>query len=242
MDLNIKLFKPEGSTSPQDRSNTYALLIGLLMFIAVTTQPDIVFAVFRLAAYTAVPDLEHWSAAKRILRYLAGTRYEGITYFPAIENDSQPIVIGFADASFASHEDMTSITGYVFTAAGGAITWASKKQKSVTLSTTEAEYVCLADATREASWLQNLYRELGREISPTKIYGDNQSALAIAKNLQYHKRTKHFNIKHHYIRKKINDNSIVVEYCPMEDMTADIFTKPLAKAKFQKHKNELGVS
>ena len=241
MDPNIKLFKPDGSTSPQDRSNTYASLIGSLMFIAVATRPDIVFAIFRLAAYTAIPNLEHWSAAKRILRYLSGTRHEGITYHPT-EDDSQPMVTGFADASFVSHKDMTSITGYIFMAADGAITWASKKQKSVTLSTTEAEYMCLADATREAAWLQNLYRELGREISPTKIYGDNQSALAIAKNPQYHKCTKHFDIKHHYIREKINDNSIVVEYCPTEDMTADIFTKPLPKAKFQKHKGELGVS
>jgi hypothetical protein len=186
--------------------------------------------------------LEHWTAAKRILRYLAGTHHEGITYFPANENNDLPSIVGFSDASFASHEDMTSINRYVFIAAGGAITWASKKQKSVTLSSTEAEYVCLADATREAVWLQNLHCEIGVDITPMKIYGDNQSALAIAKNPQYHKRTKHFDIKHHYIREKINDQTIIVDYCPTENMTADIFTKPLAKAKFQKHKCELGVS
>ena len=239
MDPNIKFEKPETSSDPQDRSNTYASLIGSLMFIAVATRPDIVFAVFRLASYTANPDLHHWSAAKRILRYLSSTRYQGIVYRPGTEAE----MVGYSDASFASFEDMTSVTGYVFKAAGGAITWASKKQKSVSLSTTEAEYACMADAAREAVWLQNLHDELGfGKKGPTLIHGDNQGALAIANNPQYHKRTKHFDIKHHYIREKVNDRSIKIEYCPTEDMTADIFTKPLPKPKYQKHKAELGIA
>ena len=117
-----------------------------------------------------------------------------------------------------------------------------EKQKSVTLSSTEAKYVCLADATCKAVWLQNLHREIVVDITLMKIYGDNQSALMIARNPQYHKCTKHFDIKHHYICEKINDQTIIVDYCPTENMTPDIFTKPLAKAKFQKHKYELGVS
>ena len=99
------------------------------------------------------------------------------------------------------------------------------------------------DATREATWLRNLYNELGFPIEgPTTVYGDNQSALAIANNPQYHKRTKHFDIKSHFIREKVNDQSIVTEYCPTAKMMADILTKPLPKPKFNQHKAKLGVS
>jgi hypothetical protein len=211
------------------------------MFIAAATRPYIAFAVNRLAMYTANPDLHHWTAAKRILRYLSGTRNEGITYLA--KGGVEGKLTGYSDASLASLDDMTSVSGYVFKAAGGAITWRSKKQTAVSLSSTEAEYMCLADAAREAAWLRNLYKELGFEIDgPTTVFGDNQSALAIANNPQYHKRTKHFDIKSHYIREKVNDQSIVTEYCPTTEMTADIFTKPLAKPKFNQHKTELGVS
>jgi hypothetical protein len=243
MDPKIRFEKAESSTDPRDKSNAYASLIGSLMFAAVATRPDIAFPVFRLAAYTADPSLQHWTAAKKILRYLAGTKQEGITYRPSDKPDNAPIITGYSDASFASHDDMTSISGYVFLSGGSAITWGSKKQLSTSLSTTESEYTCLADAAREAIWLHNLYRELGMEIrKPIMIYGDNQGALAIANNPQYHKRTKHFDIKNHFIREKIRDRSITIEYCPTQDMTADMFTKPLPKEKFSKHKSELGMS
>ena len=101
----------------------------------------------------------------------------------------------------------------------------------------------MADAAREAIWLRNLYIELGLEIKePTLIYGDNQGALAIANNPQYHKRTKHFDIKNHFIREKIRDKSIVTDYCPTDKMTADIFTKALPRDKFILHKSGLGIS
>jgi hypothetical protein len=148
--------------------------------------------------YTTNPDLHHWTTAKHVLQYLSGTRSKGITYLA--EGDAEVKITGYSDASLASLDDMTSVLGYVFLTAGGAITWRLKNQTAVSLSSTEAEYVSLADAAREATWLQNLYNELGFEITePTLIYGDNQSVLAIASNPQYHKCTKHFNIKHHYI-------------------------------------------
>ena len=191
--------------------------------------------------YTANPDLHHWTTAKRVLQYLSGMQSEGITYLA--EGDTEVKITGYSDASLASLDDMTSVSGYVFLVAGGAITWRSKKQTAISLLSTEAEYISLADAARKATWLRNLYNELGFEITePTLIYGDNQSALAIASNPQYHKRTKHFNIKHHYIREKVNDQLIVTEYCPTAEMTANILTKPLPKPKFNQHKVELGVS
>jgi hypothetical protein len=142
-----------------------------------------------------------------------------------------------------SYNDLTLVTGYVFIVADGAITWASKKQQTVSLSTTKSKYASMADATCEAVWLQNLSTEMGQNMSSsTLINGDNQSTLAIANNPQYHKCTKHFDIKHHYIHKKIHNKTISVQYCHTEKMTVDIFTKLLPKDKFVHHKFELGVS
>ncbi|KAF8731509.1 hypothetical protein AX14_004758 [Amanita brunnescens Koide BX004] len=238
MDPNIKFESPDGTG---DHSNSYASLISSLMFIAVATRPDIAYAVNRLAMYTANPDLHHWTATKHILRYLSGTHSQGITYLA--ENNAKRKLTRYSDVSLASLNNMTSVSGYVFLAAGGAITWRSKKQTAVLLSSTEAKYMCLADATREATWLRNLYNELGFPIEgPTTVYGNNQSALAIANNLQYHKCTKHFDIKSHFIREKVNNQSIITEYCPTAKMTAEILTKPLLKPKFNQHKAKLGVS
>ena len=128
-------------------------------------------------------------------------------------------------------------------AAEGAITWGSKKQNIVSLSTTEAEYVCLSDAAREANWLRNLYQEVGfSEKKSTLIYGDNQSALAIAENPCYHKRTKHFDIKHHYIRDQVQKGIMTLQYLPTAQMTADIFTKALPRQAHELHMASLGMT
>lgn len=198
MDPNIKFESPDGTG---DCSNSYTSLISSLMFIAVATRPDIAYAVNRLVMYTANPDLHHWTATKRILRYLSGTHNQGITYLAG--NNTKRKLTGYSDTSLASLNDMSSVSGYVFLAAGGVITWRSKKQTAILWSSTEAEYMCLADAACEAAWLRNLYNELGFPIEgPTTVYGDNQSALAIANNPQYHKHTKHFDIKSHSSERK----------------------------------------
>jgi hypothetical protein len=245
LDPNIKL--EPGESEPGNRSNNYASLIGSLMYAAVATRPDIAFAVNRLASFTANPTMCHWTAAKHVLRYLKGTKYIGITYSkPESENmESANNFInftGYSDASFANNYDRTSVSGYVFTAAHGAIMWGSKKQNIVSLSTTEAEYVCLSDAARVATWLCNLYVEIGfPQEEPTLIYGDNLGALAITENPCYHKRTKHFDIKHHYIREQINNKIITTQYLPTTQMTADIFTKALPRHPHELHMKSLGL-
>ena len=242
LDPNIKLEPGEMETG--NRSNNYVSLIGSLMYAAVATRPDIAFAVNRLASFTANPTMCHWTAAKHVLRYLKGTKNIGITYSKPETEDmvNQSGLIGYSDASFANNYDRTSVSGYVFKAAGGAITWGSKKQNIVSLSTTEAEYICLSDAAREATWLRNLYEEVGfPQEEPTLVYGDNLSALAIAENPRYHRRTKHFDIKHHYIRDQVSNKTIVTGYLPTAQMTADIFTKALPRQAHELHRNSLGL-
>ena len=186
LDPNIKL-EPNPDGNEGNRSNSFAHLLGELQFFANCTRPDIAFAVNRLASYTANPSLQHFTAVKRILRYLAGTSDHGITYSKQSKNANENYFYGFVDAAFANHNDLKSTSGYVFLVSGGAITWKSKKQTTIALSSTEAEYVALSEAAREACWLRNLYQEIGyAPESPIIIKGDNDGSIVMVKNQQFH--------------------------------------------------------
>ena len=191
LDPNVKLSPNENGAKP-DHSNDYASLIGSLQYLAVATRPDIAYTINRLAAYTANPSLEHYSAAKQVLRYIKGTRNYGITYHAAstrlIGPTDSNIFYGFSDADFANSDDCKSISRYVFLTNGGAITWGSKKQATIALSTTEAEYVALSEAAREIMWLRHLYGELGFiQTEPILLLGDNDGSIAVAKNPESHR-------------------------------------------------------
>ena len=151
-----------------------------------------------VAKFCAKPMEQHWVAVKRILRYLKGTQKYGLLYK---RNDSD--CVGFSDADWGGDlDDRKSTSGYVFKVGGTAISWRSKKQASVALSTAEAEYIALASAAQESSlWLQQLLADLLKEpTKPMVIFEDNQSAICMAKNPQFHGRSKHIAIKHHFIR------------------------------------------
>jgi len=242
LDPNIKLVpNPDGNEG--NRSNSFARLLGELQFLTNSTRPDIAFAVNRLAAYTANPSLQHVTALKRILRYLAGTKNLGITYSKTANNPDNNIFHGFADAAFANHDDHKSTSGYVFLAAGGAITWKSKKQTTIALSTTQAEYVALSEAAREACWLRNLFDELGYpQENPTLIKGDNDGSISMAKNQQFHNRSKHIAIRWHWVRELIEQNLVTIENCRDPEQTADVLTKALARPKHNKHITEMGLA
>jgi hypothetical protein len=244
LDYNIKIGpNPDGNNG--NRSNSFARLLGELQFLANATRPDIAHAINRLAAYTANPSLQHQGTLKRILRYLAGTKGYGLTYSHPLENtkNNPNIIYGFADAAYGNQDDCKSTTGYMFSAAGGAITWRSKKQTMVAQSSTEAEYVALAEAAREASWLRNLFEELGfPQTHPTVIKGDNNGSIAMARNPQFHQRSKHIEIRWHFIRDLISKQIITIEECRDPEQTADILTKPLTRFKHNKHVAEMGIS
>ena len=151
---------------------------------------------------------------------------------------------GYTDANWAgSSDDRCSTIGFVFKLSGGAVTWNSKKQPTVALSTTEAEYMALCHSTKESTWVKSLLCELGchKSTEPINIMCDNQGSIALAKNAVYHARTKHIDVRHHFIREKIEANEIKVSYCSTEEMVADILTKGLGKEKHNRFVREMGI-
>jgi hypothetical protein len=192
MDPQVKI-GPNPDIREPNWSNSYARLVGELQYIVNGTRPDISYVVNKLAVYTANPSTQHYGALKRTLRYLAGIKAYGITYRkPENTQNDDNLFHGFADAAFANNNNGKSTSGYVYLLSGGAITWKSKKQTTIALSNTEAEYIALSEAGREALWLRNLYNELGfLHKDPTIIKGDNKGSISMMKNAQFHQRSKH---------------------------------------------------
>ena len=215
----------------------YREAIGSLMYAAIATRPDISFAVSALSQFLNNPGEVHWEFVKRIFRYLAGTKTHTLTY-----GNEHHDLIGYTDADGASQEHRHAISGFAFLIDRGAISWASRKQELVTLSTAEAEYVAATHAAKECIWLRKLSIPLfGSHSTPTTLYCDNQAALHLATDDNYHARTKHIDIRFHFIRQTITDGEINIEYCPTQAMTADILTKALPKFKVALHSQTLGI-
>lgn len=216
---------------------SYQSLVGSLMYLATCTRPDIAYAVGMLARYSSKPNQSHWVAAKRVLRYLKGTVNFGLVY----SGDS--CVVGHSDADWAGDvDDRKSTSGYMFQIAGGPVSWRSRKQNTVALSTAEAEYVALSSAAQECVWMRRLVAELGNPPGgPTIILEDNQSSIAMAKNPQFHGRAKHIDIKHHFIREQVSAGSIELKYCPTQEMLADVLTKGLPQQQFSLLREKAGI-
>ena len=235
-----KLIKATDKDEGVDQKE-YQSAIGSLMYLSVSTRLDIPYAVSSLARFTSKPTNEHWTALKRLLRYLKGTLNLGILY----TKDEKRSCIGYTDADWAGDiNDRKSTSGYVFLLCGGAISWKSQKQRYVALSTAESEYVAMASAAQESVWLRQLITELtdsSATESPTLIYVDNQSAIAMTRNPQFHGRAKHIDIKNHFIREQVAQGTIILEYCPTTEMVADILTKGLSRESFCKLREKSGV-
>lgn len=210
-----------------DENLPYQSLIGSLMYLATSTRPDISHAVSALSQFNSQYTQEHWNAAKRLLRYLKGTQNHGLQF----SRTGKPLV-GYVDADWANcPDDRRSYTGYMFKLAGAAVNWESRKQRTVALSSTEAEYMAMSEATKEAIYWCNFLKEIGIESSPIVLFNDNRGAGELAKNPVFHSRTKHIDVRHHFIREAVENNQIIPKHLPTEDMVADIFTKGLSKPK-----------
>lgn len=215
-----------------DKSKPYREAVGSLIFLATVSRPDIAYAVNQVSRFLNNWTEEHWKAVKRILRYLKGTMDYKIVYSKSAPA-SEVKVCGFSDADYAGCvETRKSTSGYVFVCASSPITWASQRQSVVAQSTTEAEYIALAFGTKEALWIKYFLDELGLAQKSIVINVDNQSAIKLAKNSEFHKKTKHIDVRFHFIKDECNKGNIVVKYVESSNQLADIFTKPLSRSVF----------
>ena len=236
MTMDVKLCTDDGS-QPADKS-LYQSLIGSLLYLSTATRPDIAYAVSVLSRFTVAPTETHLTAAKRVLRYLKFTPELGISYS---RSGSKPV--GYSDSSWADDDTRHSTSGVVFMYAGGPVLWLSKRQSVVALSTAEAEYVAAFDATREAAWLRQLYLDItGCECTPLTLYIDNTSAICIANNSATTKRSKHMDVRYHYVREEVNSLHIKTVHCPTVEMIADILTKPVPRPRYDELRSKLGVA
>lgn len=218
----------------------YRELIGSLMYLAVGTRPDICYAVGKASRFLEHPSTIHVNAAKRILRYVKGTLNYGILY----DSNGEKQFRGYSDADHAGDTDTRrSTTGYAFMLGNGIISWNSERQKSVAISTTESEYVAASNAVKELIWLKRLLAELMPDRDDDALFlMDCQSAIRLIKNPEYHKRTKHIDVRYHFVREKYDDGVFNLEYVPSEHQLADIFTKALPKGSFQYIRSSLGIT
>ena len=207
----------------------YANAVGNLMYAMVSTRPDISHAVGVVSRFMANPGEEHWRAVKWVLRYLRGTSDHCISF-----DGHEGTVCGYVDVDYAGDLDKRrSTTGYVFTLAGGVISWMSKLQETVALSTTEAEYIAASDACKEAIWLKGLLDEIGRTQEKVNVFCDSQSAIHLATNPAYHSKTKHIDVRYHFVRHVIEGGKVVLKKVRTQENHADIFTKPVTVEKLR---------
>ena len=228
---------------PADRQR-YMEMTGTLMYAAISTRPDIAHAVHYLASNMQAPTQRHMQAAERVFRYLAGTKEVGLV-FGSRNGDTvgdsrgrraqvQVDVCAFSDADWANDKgDRRSITGWVAKLNGDPVSWTSKKQRVVALSTCEAELYAEAAAIQEVLWLRGLMEELGLHTQTgSTVYGDNQSAIAVSENGVKGERTKHVDVKYHFVTETVERGDVKLRWVPTTQQQADIFTKALAAPVF----------
>ena len=236
MDSSQKLTKDLSPTSKEEilemQEKPYRELIGALIYLSNTTRPDIAFAVSTLSRFCSNPGKAHWIAAKRVLKYLKNTMD-----FKLIYRRSKEGITCYVDSDWGGDiTDRRSCTGYIIMMAGAPVAWKSKKQKCVALSTMEAEYIAMCEATKEAVYFRKIFEDLGfREYykDPTIIYCDNQSAIKFAKDNLQHERSKHVDIRFHYSREKQMEGFVKFLYVPTANMITDILTKSLDRLKLE---------
>ncbi|KAL5865755.1 hypothetical protein ACOSQ3_003269 [Xanthoceras sorbifolium] len=210
----------------------YANAVGSLMYAMVCTRPDISHAVGAVSRYMHDPGKGHWLAVKWILRYIQNTVDVGLVF------EQDDIIgqgaIGYCDSDYAGDLDKRrSTTGYVFTLARAPVSWKSTLQSTVALSTTEAEYMAVTEAVKEAIWLQGLLEDLGIGQKHFKVYCDNQSAIHLAKNQVYHARTKHIDVRYHFVREIIEEGGVQIQKIHTAENPADMMTKVVTAIKFK---------
>ncbi|KAI3733482.1 hypothetical protein L6452_12925 [Arctium lappa] len=215
----------------------YRGMIGFLLYLT-ASRPDIMYSTCLCARYQSEPKESHLIAVKRIFRYLKGTPNLGLWY----PKDSGFDLTGYSDSDFAGCKlDIKSTTGGCQLLGGKLVSWTSKKQNSVSTSTAEAEYVAAGSCCSQILWMRNQLLDYDLQLSKIPIYCDSTSAIAIANNPVLHSKTKHIEIRYHFIRDHVMNGDIELHFIPTDFQLADIFTKPLDETRFNFLISELGM-
>jgi hypothetical protein len=237
MVVGCKLSKDD--ISPDVDQRTYRSMIGSLMYIT-TSHPDIMKDVGMVGRFQSTPKQIHLAAVKRIFKYLKGTMTYGLWY-PRNKNFQ---LTDYSDADWANClDERKSTSGSAFFLGDSLVAWLSKKQGSISLSTTEAEYIVVATLFTHLLWMiQTLIDLKVTYTDPIPIHCDNTSAISVSKNHVLHSKTKHIPIKYHFLKEKVTNRVVQLNYIPSTEHIADIFTKPLAKAQFEYLRQKLGMT
>ncbi|KAJ9542361.1 hypothetical protein OSB04_028867 [Centaurea solstitialis] len=237
LSFSIDLSRTDGSSSIDP--TPYRKLVGSLQYLAFT-RPDICFAVNKLSQFMHSPTEFHWQALKRLLRYLKGTIHHGLF----LKRKSSLYLTALSDSNWGGISDGgRSTTTYILYVGTNIISWKSARQKSVSRSSTEAEYKALANVASEISWVQNLLFELGVcTTSPPTLFCDNTGATYLCANPVYHSRMKHVALDYHFVRERVSTGSLRVLHINSHDRLADALTKPLGRGPFLRLQSKIGVS
>ncbi|GAU37611.1 hypothetical protein TSUD_365320 [Trifolium subterraneum] len=229
-------------TGENVNSTLYRQMVGSLRYLC-NSRPDLSFAVGAVSRFVESPKQSHMVAVKRILRYVQGTMEFGVL-FPNNISNSVNRLEGFSDSDWCGdHVDRRSTTGYIFKFLHAPISWCSKKQPVIALSSCEAEYIACAFAACQGIWLESLLKDIQVELTePIQLLVDNKSAINLAKNPISHGRSKHIETRFHFIREQVNNGRIVLNHCPTEVQEADILTKGLKHDRFIKLRSKIGVT
>jgi hypothetical protein len=236
LEQNVKLTADEGDLV--EDTTMYRHIVGSLIYMTIT-RPDLSYAIGVVSQFMQTPQKPHLDAVRRRLRYIKHTLQCGIFY----ETKSQLQVYGYTDADWAGNGSYRrSTSGFMFSFGSGAVSWNSKKQPTVALSSTKVEYRSVAIVAYEVVWLQKLLSDLGQSVDAhVVIYCDNISSILLANNPVYHDRTKHIEVHYHFIREKVLAKEIDLIHVSIEDQVVDIFTKALGTNKLKKFRKMLGV-
>lgn len=236
MNINEKLSRDDNAEFVN--ATYFRSLVGGLNYLC-HTRPDIAFSVGVVSRFMHNPSTLHLGAAKRILRYVAGTAELGIWYSKV----SNFKLTGYTDSDHAGcMDDRRSTSGFLFNLGSGAISWSSKKQEVVALSSSEAEYISATTSASQAIWLRRLLADFNqKQAGATEIFCDSMSAIAMTKNQAYHSRTKHIDIRYHFIRSLVTNKDIVLKFCNTKEQVADILTKALPLEKQENFRKQMGV-
>ena len=230
LDHSLPLLKAEPE-SPRADGTLYKELTGSLNHLAICTRPDTSLSVSKLSQFNQDPTITHHNAARRILKYAISTKHYSIKY-GGINKLLQ--IDGYADADWGSNlVDRKSTTGFIFMMNGGPISWKSGKQTTVALSTMEAELMALSDAAREILAHLTFFQTLSIELPLPILYTDNEAAESVAKHEPEYQRSKHIDIRYHFIRDHFEKGTFDIQHIPGNEQIADILTKPLPRIKHQ---------